>query len=77
MEFSSAISMEKYATNRSLMHSIRFLLPRWKINYYLCRKPCVVELLIVGESVRAGKRLRDKSARVLHGNTVIELSNSN
>jgi hypothetical protein len=59
------------------MHSIRFLLQHRKINDYLCRKACFVELLIVGESVRAGKRLRDKFVRVLHGNAVIELSNSN
>src|ERR1700730_1945685 len=73
MEFSSAISMEKYATNRSLMHSIQFLLPQRKINDYLCRKARIVGLLIVGESARAGKRLRAKSALVLHGNTTIEL----
>jgi len=36
-----------------------------------------VVLLIVGESVRAGKRLQDKCARVLHGNNDIELVDSN
>jgi hypothetical protein len=69
--------MEKYATNRSVLHSIRFLLPQWKINDYLGRKARIVELLIVGESVRAGKRLRDKSVCVLHGNNDIELVGSN
>ena len=34
-------------------------------------------LLIVGESVRAGKRLQDKCVRVLHGNNDIELADSN
>jgi hypothetical protein len=72
MEFSSAISMEKYATNRSLMHSIRFLLhysffPAGRLTIIYVGGACVIELLIVGESARAGKRLRDKFARVLHG----------
>jgi hypothetical protein len=69
--------MEKYATNRSVLHSIRFLLPQWKINDYLCRKARIVGLLIVGEYVWAGKRLGHKSARVLHGNNDIELGGSN
>jgi hypothetical protein len=36
-----------------------------------------VVLLIVGESVLAGKRLQDKCARALHGNNDIELVDSN
>jgi hypothetical protein len=69
--------MEKYATNRSVLHSILFLLPQWKINDYLGRKARIVGLLIVGESARAGKRLGHKSACVLHENTDIELGGSN
>jgi hypothetical protein len=59
------------------MHSIRFLLPQRKINDYLCGKARIVGLLIVGESARAGKRLRDKSACLLQGNTILELVASN